>query len=200
MPRFIPKSDKSSLNRLKVIKELTNFHIHVCILLYCLQIREYLRTKTANYLLVSTHYKWTPQPVTETMYVMRDVQENNTSLLLLLSYLKSALAMPMEIPRVTASVAEWLRCLALKLLAPLCWDSNPMRGSYQLLTDGCWFTPRNNVFLQLWKLTAIHNQTWLKIGVKHQFTSLHPRVPSSGRARARDGVYVAWRQTRDKHT
>ena len=53
--------------------------------------------------------------------------------------------------------------------------SNPMRGSCQLLTEGCLFNPRNNVFLQLWKLTAIYNQTWLKNGVKHQFTSpLHP--------------------------
>ena len=31
--------------------------------------------------------------------------------------------------------AEWLRRLALKLLAPLVWDSNPMRGSCQLLTE-----------------------------------------------------------------
>ena len=45
---------------------------------------------------------------------------------------------------------------ALKLLAPLRWGSNPMRDSCQLLTEGCWFTPRNNVFLQLWKLTAIY--------------------------------------------
>ena len=66
-----------------------------------------------------------------------------------------------------ASVAEWLRCRALKLLAPLRWGSTPMRGSCQLLTEGCWFTPTNNVFLQLWKLTAIYNQTWLKNGVKH---------------------------------
>ena len=35
----------------------------------------------------------------------------------------------------------------------------------------CWFTPRNNVFLQLWKLTSIYNQTWMNNGVKHQFTS-----------------------------
>ena len=69
------------------------------------------------------------------------------------------------------SVVEWLRRLALKLLAPLCWGSNPMRGSFQLLTVGCWFTPRKNVFLQLWKLTAIYYQTWLKNGIKHQSTS-----------------------------
>ena len=35
---------------------------------------------------------------------------------------------------------------------------------------GYWFTPRNNLFLQLWKLTAIFNQIWLKNVVKHQFT------------------------------
>ena len=64
-----------------------------------------------------------------------------------------------------ASVAELLMRLALTPLAPLCWGSNPMRGSCQLL--------RNNVFLQLWKLTAIYNQTWLKNGVKRQFTSPH---------------------------
>ena len=33
--------------------------------------------------------------------------------------------------------------------------SNPMRGSCQLLTECCWFTLRNNQFLQLWKLTAL---------------------------------------------
>ena len=59
----------------------------------------------------------------------------------------------------------------LKLLDPLRWGSNPMGGSCQLLTEGYWFTPRNYVFLQLWKLTAIYNQTCLKNGVKHQFTS-----------------------------
>ena len=66
-----------------------------------------------------------------------------------------------------ASVAELLRRLALKLLAPLCWGLNPMRGSCQLLKEGCWFTPRNNLFLQLWKLTAIYNQIWLKNDVNH---------------------------------
>ena len=72
-----------------------------------------------------------------------------------------------------ASVAKWLRCLALKLLAPLRWGSNPMRGSCQLLMEGYWFTPSNDLFLQLWRLTAIYNQTWLNNGVKHQFTSPH---------------------------
>ena len=57
--------------------------------------------------------------------------------------------------------------------ALLRWGSNPMRGSCQLLTEGFWFTPRNNLFLQLWKLTAIYNQILLKNGVKHQFTSFH---------------------------
>ena len=38
-----------------------------------------------------------------------------------------------------------------------------------LRTEGFWFTPRNNLFLQLWKLTAIYNQAWLKGGVKLQF-------------------------------
>ena len=53
---------------------------------------------------------------------------------------------------------------------PLCWGSNPMRGSCQFLTEGCWLTPRNNVFLQLWKLTAIYNPNMVENGVKHQFT------------------------------
>ena len=73
-----------------------------------------------------------------------------------------------------ASVAEWLRRLAFKLLVSLQCGSNPMRGSGQLVTEGCWFTPWNNLFLQLWKLTAIYNQTCLKNGVKHQFTSPSP--------------------------
>ena len=29
------------------------------------------------------------------------------------------------------------------------------------------------MFFQLWKLTTIYNQTWLKNGVEHQFTSPH---------------------------
>ena len=49
------------------------------------------------------------------------------------------------------------------------------RGNCQLLTEGCWFNPRNNLFLQLWKLTAIYNQVRLTKDVKHQFTS-----PTSG--------------------
>ena len=55
--------------------------------------------------------------------------------------------------------------------SPLWFES--MRGSCQLLTKGCWFTPRKNLFLQLWKLTNIYNQTLLKNGVKDQFTSPH---------------------------
>ena len=70
-------------------------------------------------------------------------------------------------------MAEWLRRFALKLLAPLRWGSNPMRGSCQLLTESCWLTHKNNVFLQLWKLPAIYNQIRLKNGVKHPFTSPH---------------------------
>ena len=62
------------------------------------------------------------------------------------------------IEHVMTSVAEWFGRLALKLLAPLRWGSNPMRGSCQLLTEGCWFTSGNNQFLQLWKLTAICNR------------------------------------------
>ena len=55
-------------------------------------------------------------------------------------------------------MAERLRRFALRLLASLRRGSgsNPMRGTCicQLLTEGCCFTPGNNVFLQLWKLTA----------------------------------------------
>ena len=57
---------------------------------------------------------------------------------------------------VGASVAEWLMRLALKLLAPLRSGLHPIRGRCQLLTEGCWFTSSNNLFLQLWKLTAIY--------------------------------------------
>ena len=46
-----------------------------------------------------------------------------------------------------------------------------------MLTEGCWFTPRNNLFLQLWKPTAIYNQIKLKNGVKHQITSPHLTSP-----------------------
>ena len=64
-------------------------------------------------------------------------------------------------------MAGWLRRLAVKLLAHLrCGSgSNPMIGSCQLLTEGCWFTPRNKLFLQLWKLKSIYNQIRLKSGV-----------------------------------
>ena len=41
-------------------------------------------------------------------------------------------------------------------------DSSLTRGSCQLLTEGCLFTPRNNTFLQLWKLTTIYNQIMFK--------------------------------------
>ena len=54
-----------------------------------------------------------------------------------------------------ASEAEWLKRLAFKLLAPLRWGSDPMRGNCQLLMEGCWFSPRNNLFLQLC-LTSPH--------------------------------------------
>ena len=64
-------------------------------------------------------------------------------------------------------MAEWFTRLALKLLSPLRWGWNPMRGSCQLRTEGCWFTPRNDLILQLWKLTAIYNQICLENGVKH---------------------------------
>ena len=46
-----------------------------------------------------------------------------------------------------------------------------MKGSCQLLTEGCWFTHRNNLFRQLLNLTALYNQIMLKNGVKHQFTN-----------------------------
>ena len=70
-------------------------------------------------------------------------------------------------------MAEWLRRIALELLARLrCGSgSNPMRVNCQLLTEDCWFTPRNRLSLQLWKLTSIYNQIRLKNGVKHPFTS-----------------------------
>ena len=42
------------------------------------------------------------------------------------------------------------------------------RGSCQLLMEGCWFTARNNVFLQLWKLNSIYNQKRLKKWSKTQ--------------------------------
>ena len=75
-----------------------------------------------------------------------------------------------------ASVVECLRRLAYKLLAPLRRGSgsDPMRGSCQLLTEGGWFTPRNNLFFQMWKLTTIYNIIRSKNGVKHQFTSPPP--------------------------
>ena len=63
--------------------------------------------------------------------------------------------------------------LALKLLAALrCGSgSTPMRGSCQLITEGCWFIPGDNLFLQLWKLTAIYKQKLFnKNVVKHTFT------------------------------
>ena len=68
------------------------------------------------------------------------------------------------------SVAVRLRRLALKLLAPLRSGSgsNHMGDSCQLLTEGCWFTPRNHLF-QLLKLTTIYNQIRLINGVTHQF-------------------------------
>ena len=65
--------------------------------------------------------------------------------------------------------------IALKLFAPLrcCSGSNHMRGSCQLATAGCWFTPKDNLVLQQWKLTAVYNQIWLKNGSKHRFTTPH---------------------------
>ena len=68
-------------------------------------------------------------------------------------------------------------CTISKILNPLRWGSNPMRGSFS--TEGCWFTPRNKLVLQLWNLTAIYNQTWLKNGVKHQFASPHLIISKS---------------------
>ena len=40
-----------------------------------------------------------------------------------------------------------------------------------MLTEGCWFTPRNNQFLQLWKLTVKNDLIRLTDDVKHQLTS-----------------------------
>ena len=67
-------------------------------------------------------------------------------------------------------MAEWLRRLALKLLAPLCWGSNPLKGSGQLLTEDCWFTPKEQFvppavetdrhiypnMVEKWRKTPIH--------------------------------------------
>ena len=51
------------------------------------------------------------------------------------------------------------------------FDSNlKTRGSCELLTEYCWFTPRNNLFFQLWKLTAIYNQIMLKNSPHLTFT------------------------------
>ena len=69
-------------------------------------------------------------------------------------------------------MAEWSRRLAVKLLASIRSGSgsNPMRGSCQLLTEGCLFTPMNNLFLQLLQLTG-YSRISLNNGVKHQFTT-----------------------------
>ena len=76
-------------------------------------------------------------------------------------------------------MAQWLRRLAFILFVPLLCGSgsNPMRVSCQLLMEGCWFTTRNNLFLQHWKLTIIFNQMRLKNGVKHYITSHHLSSP-----------------------
>ena len=57
-------------------------------------------------------------------------------------------------------VERWCR---KKLLAPLRWGSDPMKDSCQLLTEGCWFIPSNNLFLQLWKLTAIYMYNQIRL-------------------------------------
>ena len=57
----------------------------------------------------------------------------------------------------------------------LCWciDFVGYELFKYLLMECCWFTPRNNLFLQLLKRTAIytHNQVRWRNGVTHQFTS-----------------------------
>ena len=59
------------------------------------------------------------------------------------------------------------------------WGSNPKRGtcSCQLLTEGCWFNLRNNVFLQLWKLTAKNNQIHLRLKNGVNINSPHITSP-----------------------
>ena len=76
-------------------------------------------------------------------------------------------------------MGKWWLCLVLKLPTHLrCGSgSNPMRGCAQLLMEGCWFTPTNTEFLQLWNLTAIYNlKKGLKNGIKHQFPSPHTLI------------------------
>jgi len=44
-------------------------------------------------------------------------------------------------------------------LTYICWGSNPMRGSCQLLTKGYWFTPRNMV--EQWSKSSIHPTSFI---------------------------------------
>ena len=62
-----------------------------------------------------------------------------------------------------APAIECIMRPTLKLLAPL------------RCGPGSWFTSRNNLFLQLWKLTAMYNSNRIRLnnGVKHNFTSSH---------------------------
>ena len=80
--------------------------------------------------------------------------------------------------RCGTSMTKWIRRLALKLLALLRCGSGsiPMRRSCQLFTEVCWFTLKNNQFLQLWKPTAIYKKgckcpkkkNWLQRTLPHR--------------------------------
>jgi len=79
-----------------------------------------------------------------------------------------------------------VKVFALKLLAPLHFGSgsNPMRGSCQLLTEGCWFTPRINLFFQLWKLICHIYQNKVE---KWRITPIHITSPDQGNEKYKAG-------------
>ena len=76
--------------------------------------------------------------------------------------------------RCGTSMVEWIRWLALKLLAPLRCGSGsiPMSRSCSLLTEYCWFTLKNNQFIQLWKPTTIYNLVRLNMTLNTNWNHL----------------------------